>query len=96
MRYEMDCQNCMNTVEKPEGRYCKPFLATGSFPFRLEGESEKDYVFRCPMEIRPTIPMIESFDREEIIENCTVQVWENSETGDVSVGWWENGKEKEE
>lgn len=30
------------------------------------------------------------FDTETVIENCTVQIWENSETGEVSVGWWKN------
>lgn len=30
------------------------------------------------------------FDKEEIHENCTVQVLTNTATGDVSVGWWEN------
>lgn len=30
------------------------------------------------------------FDKEETIENCTVQVLENSVTGEVSVGWWRN------
>ena len=30
------------------------------------------------------------FDKEEIIENCTVQILENSVTGEVSVGWWRN------
>lgn len=30
------------------------------------------------------------FDIEEIHENCTVQVWRNSVTGEVSIGWWEN------
>lgn len=30
------------------------------------------------------------FDTETVIENCTVQIWENSETGEVSVGWWRN------
>jgi hypothetical protein len=30
------------------------------------------------------------FDGEEIIENCTVQILTNSETGEVSVGWWRN------
>ena len=29
------------------------------------------------------------YDREEIHENCTVQVLTNSVTGAVSVGWWE-------
>ena len=30
------------------------------------------------------------YDREEVIEGCTVQILTNSETGDVSVGWWKN------
>lgn len=31
-----------------------------------------------------------TFDEEEIHENCTVQILRNSVTGEVSVGWWEN------
>ena len=31
------------------------------------------------------------FDKEEIHENCTVQVLTNTATGEVSVGWWKNG-----
>lgn len=34
------------------------------------------------------------FDREEIHYNCTVQVLNNSVTGEVSVGWWENKEEE--
>lgn len=30
------------------------------------------------------------YDKEEIYENCTVQVLTNTETGEVSVGWWQN------
>lgn len=30
------------------------------------------------------------YDQEEIHENCTVQIWKNSATGEVSIGWWEN------
>ncbi len=30
------------------------------------------------------------FDKEEIYENCTVQVLTNTKTGEVSVGWWKN------
>lgn len=33
---------------------------------------------------------IEYFDIEEIHPDCTVQVLKNSETGAISVGWWEN------
>lgn len=30
------------------------------------------------------------YDKEEIFENCTVQVLTNTKTGEVSVGWWKN------
>ena len=30
------------------------------------------------------------FDVEETHPNCTVQIWKNSITGEVSVGWWPN------
>ena len=30
------------------------------------------------------------FDKREVHENCTVEIWESSETGEVSIGWWEN------
>lgn len=38
----------------------------------------------------PTITETRIFDKEEIIENCTVQILTNSETGETSVGWWKN------
>lgn len=30
------------------------------------------------------------FDKETTIEDCTVQILENSQTGKISVGWWKN------
>lgn len=30
------------------------------------------------------------YDKETIIKNCTVQILENTVTGDISVGWWRN------
>lgn len=33
---------------------------------------------------------INIFDECEIHENCTVEIWRNSKTGEVSIGWWEN------
>ena len=29
------------------------------------------------------------YDIEEIHENCTVEIWKNSITGEVSIGWYE-------
>ena len=33
------------------------------------------------------------FDECEVIENCTVEIWRNSITGEESVGWYRNNKE---
>lgn len=33
------------------------------------------------------------FEEAEVHTNCTVQVLRNTLTGEVSVGWWENGHE---
>lgn len=32
------------------------------------------------------------YDLEEIHPDCTVQIWKNRTTGEVSIGWWENKK----
>ena len=32
------------------------------------------------------------YDKEEIIEDCTVQILTNSFTGEQSVGWWKTGE----
>ena len=34
------------------------------------------------------------FDECEIHENCTVEIWRNSKTGEISIGWYENKKEE--
>lgn len=36
------------------------------------------------------------FDRREVYEDCTVEVLQNSATGEISVGWWENDNPPEE
>ena len=41
-------------------------------------------------EPKPTILHDGIYDEETIYENCTVQVLHNSETDEVSVGWWPN------
>ena len=33
--------------------------------------------------------LLPGFDTEEIHENVTVQVWRNTETGNLSIGWWD-------
>lgn len=46
----------------------------------------------CPICGRPMMTVRTNiYDKEETYPNCTVQVLTNTVTGDVSVGWWENG-----
>lgn len=35
---------------------------------------------------------INIYDKEEIFENCTVQVLTNTVTGETSIGWWKNNQ----
>lgn len=30
------------------------------------------------------------YDECEVHENCTVEIWKNSTTGKISIGWYEN------
>lgn len=32
------------------------------------------------------------YDEREIHTNCTVEIWKNSVTGEISIGWYENGE----
>lgn len=32
------------------------------------------------------------FDECEVHENCVVEIWKNSTTGEISIGWYENKK----
>jgi hypothetical protein len=54
----------------------------------------------CPTceEAHGTITKIETcfYDKEEIFENCTVQVLTNTATGEVSIGWWKNERTDED
>jgi hypothetical protein len=36
------------------------------------------------------------FDEREVHENCTVEIWKNSATGEISIGWYENGNTETE
>ena len=34
------------------------------------------------------------YDECEVHENCTVEIWRNSKTGKISIGWYENNNER--
>lgn len=44
----------------------------------------------CPLLEAPEEPDIPIYDKETRHENCTVQILENTKTGKISIGWWEN------
>ena len=48
----------------------------------------------CPYFLGQLPPSL--FDKREVHENCTVEIWESSETGEVSIGWWENDVAKDD
>lgn len=52
---------------------------------------EEKQAFQMAIDALKDEPRIDDYDTEEIYENCTVQIWENTKTGDVSIGWWQNG-----
>lgn len=48
----------------------------------------------CIEALREDADVVKEYDKSEIHENCTVHILENTKTGEVSVGWWENACEK--
>ena len=38
------------------------------------------------------IPIVETnlYDKRTVVENATVEILENTKTGETSIGWWEN------
>lgn len=65
------------------------FLAADDVIRKIKREIEKSPIVE---ELKNREVTIETniFDKETTIENCTVQILENSITGEVSVGWWRN------
>lgn len=57
--------------------------------FELLAENEK---LKSQLEElqKPKLTETNIFDKETIIENATVQILENSVTGEMSIGWWRN------
>ena len=64
------------------------FAKEGRFP-ELMQEALRKLAELEDAEEQPEVHTI-LYDKEELYENCTVQVLTNTVTGDVSVGWWEN------
>lgn len=45
---------------------------------------------------QPQVEMaVEFYDTEEIHHNCAVEIFSNSVTGDVSIGWWHEDEDED-
>lgn len=44
---------------------------------------------------KPLITEFNVFDKREVIHDCTVEIWENTVTGEVSIGWYRQQKGQE-
>ena len=69
----------------------------GPFPAKLQEALRKLATYEDASEAHFSAELIPReeveiniYDREEIFENCTVQVLTNTTTGQVSIGWWQN------
>lgn len=63
------------------------------WPFQCESEDElnEEHCSSCPVAAAMGMTVTGVYDQEEVHLNCTVVIWSNSETGEQSIGWWENG-----
>lgn len=56
-------------------------------------------IFNCPSNCKDYLDCYgfiadNVYDECEIHENCTVEIWRNSQTGKISIGWYENKDER--
>lgn len=74
---------------------CKKFYSVFTVKFNTSNEPSEDKPVKvnfCPVcgcmnEDRDTTIQTNLFDKEEVYENCSVQILENTTTGEISVGW---------
>lgn len=66
-------------------------LATQEMTDKIKEKSKPDFVKLCKETTEPKISVETAlYNKETIFPNCTVQIWENTATGEISVGWWRN------
>ncbi len=78
-------------MRKKDWREYQAYKATGLSPEEIEVlKAFRDKAIQKQDEPKKTVLKVETniFDKEEIIEGCTVQVLTNTHTGQVSIGWW--------
>ena len=74
-----DCGDCVFVKRK----VFMSQMAEEIIPFcLLNQESPEDY---------DKIPIVETnmYDKRTVIENATVEILENTKTGETSIGWWD-------
>ena len=51
----------------------------------MNGNEKKE-----PKLVKNVVQANNVYDECEVHENCTVEIWKNSQTGEISIGWYEN------
>ena len=77
---------CLNRCCPSGANFCR---VVNNFEICKFAEFEKKKPF-TPPSLQITETNISYYDKVETHENCTVQILTNTQTGEVSVGWWEN------
>lgn len=88
------CEGCgkVFTSSIKNARFCGRACANRNYEtkkYKGRAKVDKSKYPRCPNN-KWVVCHDQTNDKEEIFENCTVQVLTNTVTGDVSVGWWKN------
>lgn len=79
-----DCEFLTPSVwEREKGHCCRLGIMRPFDWYCADGRSTEPEI---------EVDEINLYDEEELHHNCTVQILRNSITGEVSVGWWENGE----
>lgn len=63
------------------------FLLQQNIDLSIENNDLKSHIEKLS---KPKLKETNIFDKETIIENATVQILENTVTGEISIGWWKN------
>ena len=57
----------------------------------MNGNEKKE-----PKLVKNVVTADNVYDECERHENCTVEIWKNSRTGEISIGWYENKGESDD
>lgn len=89
----MTLKEALDTIAK----YCKQ-RSCENCPLKAEVHPEENFKYSICQLLRESpedydkIPIVETnlYDKRTVVENATVEILENTSTGETSIGWWKN------